>query len=91
MSTYRGKATLLSGDGSLVGEVDAALTAPETAGAQEPWFGTIWGDFDAFDLMESVPSVRLPGGREAPFRLSRTDLVLPRLGTGIVGIDEPPF
>lgn len=86
-----GKAEVFDPGGTLLAAVEVALTAPDTSEVQEPWFGTIWGDFDPFDLMEGTPLLRLADGRESTFRLSRTDLVLPRLGTAVVGTDGPPF
>ena len=80
MSTYDGPATIVAGDGTTIDGVDVTLVAPEQPVGDEAWFGTVRGDFDVFDLMDGTPSLRLPDGREASFRLSRTDLVLPRQG-----------
>jgi hypothetical protein len=89
--TYDGPATLLAADGTVAGEVDASLVAPDGDDADEPWFGTVKGEFDAFDLMDGEPVLRLPDGRDATFRLQRTDLVVPRMGVRIVGTAPPPF
>jgi hypothetical protein len=91
MGNYVGTATILAGDGSVFEGVEISLTAAEEAVGAELWFGTVRGDFDAFSLMEGQPSLRLPDGREARFRLSRTDLVVARAGVEIVGLDDPPF
>jgi hypothetical protein len=90
--TYDGPATLVADDGGVLGEVEASLVSPDADdGAVEPWFGTVKGEFDAFDLMDGTPSLRLPDGRASTFRLSRTDLVVPRMGVDVVGTAPPPF
>ncbi len=91
MSTYDGPAVLLTSDGTLAGDVEASLVAPDDPGALDPWFGTVKGDFDAFDLMDGTPQLRLPDGRQSPFRLSRTDLIVLHMGVDIVGLGDPPF
>jgi hypothetical protein len=91
MGNYTGTATVLAGDGSVFEGVEIDLVAPDEPVEGEPWFGTLRGDFDAFSLMEGQSSLRLANGREAPFRLSRTDLVVARQGVQIVGLDVPPF
>jgi hypothetical protein len=91
MGNYTGTATIVAGDGSVFEGVEISLVAPEEPAGAERWFGTLRGDFDAFSLMEGQSSLRLPDGREAPFRLSRTDLVVAREGVQIVGLDDPPF
>lgn len=91
MGNYTGTATVMAGDGSVFEDVEIALVSPEDPTANEPWYGTLRGDFDAFALMEGTSSLKLGDGREAPFRLSRTDLVVARQGVEIVGLDDPPF
>jgi hypothetical protein len=78
---------MVSDDGTVIDGAEASLVVPEEPIAAEPWFGTVKGDFDAFDLMDGTPSLQLPDGRQAPFRLSRTDLVVAREGIAIVGIE----
>ncbi|CAN5188350.1 hypothetical protein BH18ACT4_BH18ACT4_10380 [soil metagenome] len=92
MSRFAGAVTIVDGDGAVIADVEASLVGEEPdAPGYVRWFGVLKGDFDAFDLMEGAPSLRLPDGREAPFRLARTDLVLPRKGIDILGQGEPPF
>jgi hypothetical protein len=91
MASFDGTATILAADGSQYDAIEVALVAPEEPVNDERWFGTIKGDFDAFSLMEGDSKLRLADGQEAPFRLSRTDLVVARQGVQIIGIGDPPF
>lgn len=91
MGSYSGPATILVDGVGLIDEVEASLVVPERPVGDDGWFGTLRGDFDAFDLMDGDLSLRLPDGRASRFRLSRSDLVAPRQGVDIVGIDVPPF
>lgn len=92
MGRFAGLVTIVAADGTVMQGIEASLVGAEpTDRAEERWFGTIKGDFDAFDLMEGTPTLQFPDGASAPFRLNRTDLVLPRKGIEIVGTGEPPF
>jgi hypothetical protein len=91
MAKFSGTATVLAGDGSVFDGIEVSLVAPEEPVNDERWFGTIKGDFDAFALMEGRSALRFDDGREGPFRLSRTDLVVARQGVQIIGIGDPPF
>ena len=87
MSNYTGIGVIVTPDGTILEDIAVSLVV--TDGSDEPWFGTISGDFDPFDLMEGESLLRLPDGREARFRLSRTDLLVPRRGVEIVGLGTP--
>jgi hypothetical protein len=88
MAAYDGPVSIVIDDGSVIDEVVASLVCPEEQVGDEPWFGTIRGDFDAFDLMDGTPTLRIPDGRASSFKLLRTDLVVPRQGIEVVGLSR---
>lgn len=90
MGSYRGPAEVVTAEGETI-DVEADLVAPEEPVGSERWFGKLLGDIDAFDLMDGTAILRLPSGRSAEFRPSRTDLVLPRGGVEITGAGPPPI
>jgi hypothetical protein len=91
VGTYNGRATVVADDGSVFDDVEVALVAPDQPVGGERWFGTLKGDFDAFALMDGTSILRLADGRELPFELSRTDLVVARQGVQITGRGDAPF
>src|SRR5581483_11979692 len=87
MAAYEGPVTMIADDGTRIDGADGSLVIPDDPPPDEPWFGTVKGDFDAFDLMEGTPTLVLPDGRRAPFKLTRTDLVVAREGVDVTGLD----
>jgi hypothetical protein len=92
VATYNGPASIVTADGGEVDEVEASLVSREQDDPGDgAWFGTIRGEFDAFDLMEGEATIKLPDGRESGFVLTRTDLVVARTGVQISGTGPTPF
>lgn len=93
MPVFNGRVRIVAADGTVIDDIEASLVSTDPGDDRaEEWFGTIKGDFDAFDLMEGTPTLHVTeGGASGPFRLARTDLVLPRKGIDILGIGKPPF
>lgn len=92
MATYNGPVTIVTADGAEVGDVEASLVSRmQDDPGDGAWFGTIRGEFDAFDLMDGESRIKLPDGHESGFVLTRTDLVVARAGVQIRGTGPAPF